>query len=169
MFLTDEGFIVRPIREDELEAVLAVYQQCEDFLTLTPTPLASMDMVLADIKLSREVKGDFCGIYNPVGTMMGVVDVIMSGFEDQAETAFIELLMIGQPYRNGGLGAAVVKAVEAEIRRNGTVTRIELGVMVNNPAAVRFWERKGYVQVSEAQLLADGTTALRMGKQIPSP
>jgi ribosomal protein S18 acetylase RimI-like enzyme len=166
MFIQGKDFDIRPIRVDEKAAVLTVYQQCEDFLALTPLPTASMEIVEADLALSQENDGIFCGIYNPAGTMMGIVDVVIAGFEGDPGAAFIELMMIGHRYRSSGLGSAVVRAVEAEILRNPAIRTILIGVMVNNPAAMRFWERHGYRIISGPTLEDDGTTVWRLGKDV---
>ncbi len=166
MFVQTDTFILRPIREDEKPDVLEVYRHCEDFLALTPKPIASMQMVEDDLSLSRACGGVFCGIYNLVGVMMGIVDVVLKGFEGDPSAAFIELLMIGKPYRDHGLGSAVVKALEAEITRDTTIKSILSGVMVNNPDAVRFWTRHGYQIVAGPDHLADGTTVWKLKKPV---
>ena len=50
---------------------LEVYRRCEDFLALGPEPKASLEMVLADLEISRQEGGCFCGIYGPTGNMLG--------------------------------------------------------------------------------------------------
>jgi ribosomal protein S18 acetylase RimI-like enzyme len=166
MIFLGERFSIRPIQNDELDVVLGVYRQCEDFLALTPQPKASMSMVEADLEISRQSGGAFCGIYAPDGNMIGVLDVVISGFDGNPHHAFIELLMIGQPYRGKGLGTAIVKALEGEIARDARVTHILSGVMVNNPAAVRFWQTNGYGIVGDSELMADGTTVWHLQKDL---
>lgn len=146
--------------------VLEVYRQCEDFLALTSKPTASMEIVQEDLALSRQNGGVFCGIYDHAGTMKGILDVVLSGFEGEREAAFIELLMIGQPYRQYGLGSAVVQAVEAYIQHDTHVNIILAAVMVNNPAAIRFWERHGYKIIGEPEAEPDGTTVWKLKKPI---
>ena len=160
-------FIIRPVRLDERAAILNVYRQCEDFLALTPKSTASMEIIDEDLALSQQNGGVFCGIYDSAGQMMGIVDVVMKDFEGSPSTAFIELLMIAQPYRGSGLGAKVVEAVEAEIARDESVKSIVLAVMVNNPIAIRFWERRGYQTFAGPFPEADGTTVWRMHKSTP--
>lgn len=169
MYITCPGFTIRPVRPNEYGAVLDVYRQCEDFLALGPEPCASPQMVEADLRHSREDGGIFCGIFDPTGQMVGVVDVVLSGFEGSASSAFLSLLMIAAPYRSRGLGRQVVEAVEDIIRQNPAVTTILAGVQVNNPAAIRFWQRQGYAIVGQAQDLPDGTTAYPLRKEITSP
>ena len=73
--------------------------------------------------------------------------------------------MIAAPYRNQGIGEAVVALVEDEIRGDPQITAILAGVQVNNPHAIRFWQRNGYRIVSGPELHADGTTAFRLRKE----
>jgi ribosomal protein S18 acetylase RimI-like enzyme len=161
-------FTIRPVNENgEAGAILEVYRQCEDFLALGPVAQASMQMVQVDLAHSRDEGGVFCGIYaHPDGQMMGIVDFMQAGFNGEPELAFISLLMIAAPHRSQGLGAAVVTLVEGWIRVAGKATAIEAGVQVNNPQAIRFWERMGYKIVSGPIEYADGTTAYRLWRSL---
>ena len=165
MIIQTDAFMIRPVREDEMATILEVYRQCEDFLSLTPKPVASMEVVREDLALSLQNNGIFCGIYDSAGKMMGIVDVVLKGFEGDLATAFIELLMIAQPYRSTGLGSKVVKAIEVEIMRDTTINTILLAVMVNNPVAIHFWERHGYMKFGEPLDEPDGTTVWRFKSQ----
>ncbi len=168
MIIQAETFTLRPVREDEMALILEVYRQCEDFLALTPKPIASMEIVKEDLALSRQNGGVFCGIFDTTGIMMGVLDVVFNGFDGDLGSAFIELLMIGKPYRQKGLGAAVVKTVEAEIMRDTRVNAIWAAVMVNNPADIRFWKQQWYTIVGEPEHEPDGTTVWKLKKPILS-
>jgi len=168
LIIRTDTFIIRPLRDDDLLPVLEVYRQCEDFLARTPKPTASMEIVQEDLALSRQNGGIFCGIYNHTGTMMGILDVVLSGFEGERGSAFIELLMIGQPYRQRGLGSAVVQALETYIQRDTHVNVILAAVMVNNPVAIRFWERHGYKIVGGPEAEPDGTTVWKLSKLVIS-
>jgi ribosomal protein S18 acetylase RimI-like enzyme len=158
---------IRSITQVDLGAVLNVYRQCEDFLALGPVSTASMEMVLADLELSRREGGNFCGIYTPDGKMVGIVDYVASNFEGNPHTAFLSLLMIAAPFRKHGIGQVVVTAVENEIRKNPQVTTIRSGVQVNNPQAIRFWQRNGYRIVSGPELMPDQTTVFGLQKDCP--
>ena len=157
--------IIRPITDADLPAVLEVYRLSEDFLALGPNPFASMEMIAADRELSRDEGGEYCGLFDEEGNLMGVFDFIRSGFEGDANCAFIELLMIGSPYRVKGLGAKAVGWLICELRRAG-ITRLRAGVQVNNPDAVRFWQRMGFRILSEAEKLADGTVCYKLEKTL---
>ena len=157
---------VRAVTPADLEAVLAVYRQCEDFLTLGPVPTASMAMVLNDIEISRHEGGVFCGIYAADGGMVGVVDYVLGNFEGDPQTAYLSLLMIAASFRDRGMGRAVVEAIEGEIKKDARVTTIRAGVQVNNPRAALFWQKRGYRIVSGPTLMPDQTTVFGLQKDI---
>jgi ribosomal protein S18 acetylase RimI-like enzyme len=161
-----KGLHIVPLTFDDLPAVLEVYRGCEDFLALGPVATASEQMVRTDMEHAVREGSLFCGIYNEAGDMIGIVDYLPHGFEGNPRHAFIELLMIAQPHRARGVGTAVVDYVEAEIRRDPNVTTILSGVQVNNPAAIRFWQGRGYRIVSEPKFYPDLTTAVDLQKDL---
>lgn len=164
--IRDNSFEIRLITQDDLDAVLDVYRQCEDFLALGPVSTASLEMVLKDIKLSQQEGGVFCGIYTAEGEMIGVVDYVPSNFEGDPQVAFLALLMIAASFRKQGIGNAVVEAIENEIRKDAQVSTILSGVQINNPQAVKFWQRHGYQIVSGPELMPDQTTAFGLRKDL---
>lgn len=163
-----QSFTIMPLTPTptELEDVLEVYRQCEDFLSLGPVPCASMEMVQADLEHSRQEGGLFCGIYSPDQNMMGIIDYVLSGYQSDPGAAFLSLLMIGAPYRASGLGTQVVQDFEERVRAVGGVREIFSGVQVNNPGAIRFWGRMGYQIISGPSLLPDQTTVYGLWKAI---
>jgi ribosomal protein S18 acetylase RimI-like enzyme len=162
----DKCFEIHPVSQDDLDAILRVYQQCEDFLALGPVATASMEMVLRDLEISREGNGMFCGIYAEDRRMIGVVDYVPRSWQGDPHAAFLSLLMIDSSFRNQGIGKAVADAVEEEIRKDPSVTALLSGVQVNNPRAIRFWQRRGYAIVGEPRLLPDQTTAVELRKDL---
>src|SRR5512140_2188463 len=167
MLIPAHDLEIHPVRSDELQAVLQVYRQCEDFLALGPVTTASMEMVLKDLELSRSEGGLFCGIYDrQQGEMIGVLDFVPSHWQGEASQAFLELLMLATPFRSRSIGQAVFEALEAEIRKDPAVRTLLAGVQVNNPQAIKFWQRMGFQIVSEARDCPDGTTAYALEKQL---
>lgn len=157
-------FAIRPITPGELDTVLEVYRQCEDFLALGPDPTASMAMVLKDIEISQGEGGLYCGVYTAEGALIGIVDYMPRGFEGNPQHAYLSLLMLAAPFRSRGIGQAVVAAVEAEIQKDAQIRAIFLGAQVNNPQAVQFWQRQGYRIVSGPKLMPDQTTVFELRK-----
>lgn len=160
----DQFFEIRPITHDDLDAVLEVYQHCEDFLSLGPVATASIEMVLKDIELSKEEGGIFCGIYTADGKMIGVVDYVPNNYQGDPQAAYLELLMIDPSFRGQGIGEAVFDGVENEIRKDPRVTVFLAGVQVNNPRAIHFWQRNGFRITSEPKLMPDQTVAVDLQK-----
>jgi ribosomal protein S18 acetylase RimI-like enzyme len=164
MLIRDNSFEVRTITQDDLDAVLDVYRQCEDFLALGPERTASMAMVLKDIEISQSEGGVFCGVYAMDGRMIGVVDFVPSNFEGDPHIAFISLLMISPSFRKQGIGTTIVELIENEIRKDAQVTAILSAVQVNNPQALQFWKKNGYRIVGGPELQPDQTTTFRLQK-----
>lgn len=160
----ESSFEIRAISQTELDAVLEVYRQCEDFLALGPVSTASMEMVVKDFETSKHASGVFSGIYTADGKMIGVIDYIPDNFEGDPHLADLSLLMIAAPFRKHGIGKAVVEAIEAEIKKNNEITAVHSGVQVNNPQAIRFWQTNGYRIVSGPTLFPDQTTAFGLRK-----
>lgn len=165
------AFSIRPVSGADLPAILEVYRQCEDFLALGPKPHASQEMVLKDLELSRREGGIFCGIFvagsSPGAVeMAGIVAFVPRSFEGDPAKAFLSLLMIAGPYRSLSLGTQVVAAVESFIRQDPEVEFILTAVQVNNPSALRFWQRCSYKIASGPLLQPDSTITYRLCKLI---
>jgi len=98
--------------------------------------------------------------------MLGVVDYVPQGFEGNPEIADLSLLMLAAPFRKQGIGGAIVDAIEDEIRNGSGVTIILSGVQVNNPQAIRFWQKMGYRIVGGPKLMPDQTTVFELRKDL---
>jgi ribosomal protein S18 acetylase RimI-like enzyme len=159
-------FAISPLDEKDLENILAVYQQCEDFLALGPQRYASTEMVKDDLAHSQQEAGAFCGIYLPEQGLVGVVDYLPAFFEGHPEQAFISLLMIARPFRGQGLGQAVVNWLETQIREQQGVETVLSAVQVNNSSALRFWKKQGYRIEAGPSLQPDGTTVFLLRKEL---
>jgi ribosomal protein S18 acetylase RimI-like enzyme len=162
----ERAFEIRPLKQRDVDTVLEVYRQCEDFLALGPVPTASLDMVLEDMGHSLREGSLFCGIFLPDGQMVGVVDYLSGGYQSDPQLACLYLLMIAVPYRGRGLGQAVVAEVERAIRAQPGATAIIAGVQVNNPRAVQFWLRQGYRITSGPTRMPDRTTVYSLRKDL---
>ncbi len=159
------AFEIMPVAAEHIPTVLEVYRQCEDFLELGPVPLASLEMVLEDLRHSSEMNGVFCGIFVQ-GEMAGVVDYVPNRHEGRDGTALLSLLMIARQWRGAGLGSKVVNAVEREMRRCGARTVLS-GVQANNPSAIRFWQRMGYRITGGPDRMPDSTVCFSLEKTLP--
>jgi len=157
---------IRPIKETDLSGVLEVYLQCQDFLALGPDPVASLALVQQDFESSQREGGRYCGICSSDGPVIGVVDFIPEIFEGNPQNAFISLLMISAPYRQGDIGEQIIRWIEAKIKTDSQVTTIFSTVQVNNPGALRFWQKNSYQIISGLEVQADSTGTYRLQRDI---
>ena len=97
--------------------------------------------------------------------MIGILDYVPRYYQGDPHNAYLSLLMLAAPFRNQGIGKAVVKAFEDEVRKDERVKSILAGVQVNNPKAVRFWQRQGYRIVSGPKLF-DQTLVYDLCKEL---
>lgn len=77
--------------------------------------------------------------------------------------------MIASPFRSMGIGHEVVNRIEAEILKNARIQAIHSAVQVNSPAAVRFWQRHGYLIAGGPEPQPDQTTVFRLPKDVRDP
>ena len=83
--------VLRDITPDNYNAVLEVYRQSEDFLSLGPQLKASLDMVVKDLEECKEAGGVVKGIFIARGEMAGIIGYVPVGFDGKPEDAFIFL------------------------------------------------------------------------------
>jgi [ribosomal protein S18]-alanine N-acetyltransferase len=68
-----------------------------------------------------------------------------------------------------GVGSRLLSAAEDAARKR-SAARLRLEVRADNPAAIRFYERRGYEQVGQrAGYYEDGMTALLFSRPLPRP
>src|SRR5512143_2343289 len=110
MRLETERLIIQDLSEDETVALLGVYEQCADYLSLqTPEP-PSLAMIQSDWAATAENGGIFAGIFRRDGDQsigdqpLGVISFVPQSFRGQRDYAFISLLMIQSPDRRRGFG-----------------------------------------------------------------
>ncbi len=162
----ESAFNIKPINTNDLDAVLEIYRQSEDFLALGPQPKASMEMVLQDIETSRNENGLFCGIYASEGSLVGIIDYIPNDFDGVNHIAFISLLMLAARWRNQGIGSKILEIIEGKIRVNNRVSEIQTAVQSNNLAALRFWQKNDYRVIGNPEPRPDRTVVLYLRKKL---
>lgn len=98
-------------------------------------------------------------------TLHGVLETIR-GFPEPGDW-FIGTLMLDPGHRNAGVGNRFVEAFERWAHGQGA-TALRLIVQEQNPGAVRFWKRRGYVLTGSAEQRLRGReqTLLRLRKPL---
>jgi GNAT superfamily N-acetyltransferase len=160
-------FELRPCGEPEMAELVGLYRHCTDFLLLTGDKPVDEAMVRADLALSRREGGLFLGIRLADGTLAGVADAALHGYEERRDLAFLILLMIGRPWRRLGLGRAVVIAVESLAWSDPAIRVMQTAVQVDNPSGAAFWEAAGYRRLGGPELQPDGTVTYLLEKERP--
>ena len=83
------------------------------------------------------------------GRMVGCVDVVR-GYPD-AQTAYVGLLLVAEPFQRQGIGRAAYRALESVIRSWRTCVRVRLAVVATNEAVIPFWSKLGFVPTGEVK------------------
>jgi GNAT superfamily N-acetyltransferase len=133
--------------EDRAE-VQALAEACEDYYIETeghrPGQTEAMT-ILSELPggSAHETKHVF-GVRDPDGALVAIVDLV-HGWPD-ADTSMIGLMLVAPDHRDHGLGGALVEHIAQEAADAGA-GRLRVAVYAERPAAVRFWERHGFVRV----------------------
>jgi RimJ/RimL family protein N-acetyltransferase len=88
------------------------------------------------------------GIYVD-GVMVGCVDLIR-GYPDRS-TAFLGLLLIGEPFQRRGVGSAAFREIERVVSNWGSCHRIRLSVLRANDRVIPFWTSLGFEATGETK------------------
>ena len=80
-----------------------------------------------------------CVVCYAISTSMGAV------------VAKLDDVSVKADRRGGGIGTALLQQLKAQLRKE-SVTRIDVGVHLENPEARRFYERLGFVALNEERL-----------------
>jgi ribosomal protein S18 acetylase RimI-like enzyme len=156
---------IKNVVTEDINDILDVYRQCEDFLALGPCPKASPAMVTKDIEDVYKEGGVFKSIYAG-SRLIGVVSYVTKGFAGKLSDACMYLLMITPSFRKKGIGTRIVETIEKEIIADAKITAILAGVQVNNLGALKFWRNNGYRVTSGPELMPDGTTVFHLCKHL---
>lgn len=157
-------FTIGTVKKNDYPVILKIYEQSRDFLSLGPISNASMEMVLKDIKHSKEEKGKYCGIWDLKGNLMGIVDFVP--LLADGESSFLSLIIISVDYRDKGLGSKVVQALEQYLKTRYSVKRILSAVQTTNRKAICFWKKCGYTVETILEKRRDETVIFKMGKEL---
>ncbi|MDH7973978.1 GNAT family N-acetyltransferase [Sphingomonas sp. AR_OL41] len=73
-------------------------------------------------------------------------------------TCYLGLLAVDPARQAGGLGRQLIKAAEESARRDFGARRIEMTVIVQRPALIAWYERRGYRMTGEQRPFPHGDT-----------
>jgi len=142
---TFDKLSARLIKPEDLGVIQTLLEACDDFSILVTgnpyEPNAAKDLLLgcpSGIGLENKY---VIGFFDQKGMLVGLLDAIR-GYP-KPEVWFIGLLLFLPDERNIGLGEKAMKYFEDWILSQGAI-EVRLGVVENNKAAIRFWEKLGF-------------------------
>ena len=143
----------------ELQELL---ERCADFevmVTGSPPDAHAAADLLVEVPPDHALRDKLViGVWTDQG-LTAVIDLLRD-FPDP-HAWYLGVLLVAPEARSRGLGAAIVAALRRWVVAQGGWT-IRLIVQEQNPAALRFWSRQGFVEVGAAvQELDDRTNQVR--------
>lgn len=143
------AILLRP--EQDTAALQALSEACADYSELVeghaPPPTAAQEM-FGDRPPGKTPDDKFLiGLFDPAGSLVGVLDAIRS-YPEPGEW-FIGLLLLHPGSRSHGLGDAAYHAFEAWAAAQGA-QQIGIGVVEANEKACRFWSRLGFETIRKS-------------------
>ncbi|MBI5565278.1 MAG: GNAT family N-acetyltransferase [Chloroflexi bacterium] len=143
MELATERLVIRPLTDEA--AMLAVYEQCADYLELQTPERPSGAMVQSDVATTARLGGVFAGIYRRESNdLIGVISFVPQNFRGQRDYAFVLNLMIGAVHRRLGYGTEAYQAVEEFIWRDAEVQRIGALLLPQHEPSYAFAKKQGF-------------------------
>ncbi|MBL0612786.1 GNAT family N-acetyltransferase [Aeromonas jandaei] len=83
------------------------------------------------------------------GELTAVVD-LLRGYPDST-TAYLGLLLVGEPWQGAGRGLALYRHA-CSLARSWGATRLRLSVIASNESALSFWQRRGFTECYRREL-----------------
>jgi len=138
-------------------AVQAVFERCAAFNIVVegrpPGPGAAREFFESAPGGWRAADVEKLGVYDRDGRLIGLIESV-AGYPEPGVT-HLGLLMLEPDAQGSGLGADLYRAYESWAASHGA-ERIRLGVVADNEAGHRFWNRMGFTETSRTEPLAMG-------------
>ncbi len=137
--------------EADSARVLSCAERARDYVLMEAGREPDADWVMGffnDIPPGR-TKDDVLmfGVEQPDGSLDGLLGV-SPGYETQTEW-YVGLLLVAENMRSKGIGTTVLRELIRLARSSGAET-LKLAVFTQNPDAMRFWQRNGFVHFRDA-------------------
>lgn len=145
-----EGAQVALISGSAVAELQELLERCADFevmVTGSPPDANAAADLLVEVPPEHSLRDKLViGVWTDEG-LTATIDLLRD-FPDP-HAWYLGLLLVAPEARDRGLGAAIVQALRGWIIGQGGWT-IRLIVQEQNPAALRFWLRQGFVEVGTA-------------------
>lgn len=149
------------------EQLVKLFDACRDFQILVEGTYAGAAVAVHDLLFGlppgRGLQDKLTlGVFGPTGRLLGVCELLQD-YPDSGDL-WIGLLLLRPEQRGTGLGSALLRSVMDWAKAHGYV-HIGLGVVVQNEAGFRFWQRSGFLEISRHSGVTMGelsNTVIRM-------
>jgi RimJ/RimL family protein N-acetyltransferase len=143
-----ERLFIRDLTPPDYAAALLVYRKATDFMErlsgYAPEAL-NLALVEQEAAEAREHGARYAGIFRRTDSaLLGLAIVQPHGYKGDKASAWIALLLLGEPHQRQGYGRDAYRLLEKEIFADPAVRRIKLGVLIHNEGALHFWHRVGF-------------------------
>jgi ribosomal protein S18 acetylase RimI-like enzyme len=132
----NQGMEIRPLVDADLDAALALWARTEHLGPVPAEEVASLRRTDPDLVLAAVDGGVL------VGVVLGSYD---------GRRGWVNRLAVDPEVRRGGVGAALLDAIEQCLRDRGCV-QLNLLVYAGNDGGRRFWEARGYTVTEDVVL-----------------
>jgi ribosomal protein S18 acetylase RimI-like enzyme len=155
--------------EGRRDALQEFYEQCRDYFQLEtgepPGPREADDLLRSLPRGKGHADKFVIGLFDAPGHMVGVLDVIRD--YPRHGNWYLGQLLFGPSSRGHHLGERVYRRLEDWVRAEGGKA-IHLIVQEENPGALRFWQRMGFVERGMGKRMRKGRehVFLRMTREL---
>lgn len=140
-----DGYRVARLTLADSRDVQSLYERCSDYHLAhegTPTRPTAGEEELASFPPGRSIEDKFSfGVYAPGGELLAYIELFRN-YPAEPEW-WLGLLMLDPRIRGRGFGTQIFRVASAWAFTNGA-RAIQLAVLESNPAAQRFWTRRGF-------------------------
>lgn len=140
----EERYRICPLTQEDVPAVLKLYQSNEEYYTVTQNHPVSVkdcihDMTECPPGTAAEQKY-YLGYYQKEN-LTAVMDFV-DGYPDRG-TVYIGLFIIDRAFHGTGTGTAILSPFLAAMKELG-YQRVQLGCFESNAAGKKFWTKLGF-------------------------
>lgn len=145
---------VRPVTEDDFDAVLALMERCSDFFDLCGAPITAesmrQDMAELPPRCTPEQK-HYAALWKEGAPLMALD--LVEGYP-RPKTLYIGLFVMDPTLRRQGTGRTVMTALLKAAKGAG-FDRARLACLLDNPSGHAFWEALGFRDLRQGKLLCE--------------
>jgi GNAT superfamily N-acetyltransferase len=146
------GYTLKWLGPEAAERLQRLYERCSDYAILVdgePSPATAAEEEFRSVPPGRSLDDKVMfGLIAPTDDIVGLLEGLRH-YPDEA-TWWLGLLLLLPDRRGQRLGEALTSGF-LELARGQGAKAVMLGVLLENEAGRRFWERQGFVEVRRTE------------------